>query len=212
MVKTLPITTSDVISPALYARILTDANLVGRLLPHGLLGSPYEVLNYTSIVTLDDPEGMHATIERHERIRFLQEGVSAILDHAWGDGVVMTSYQTNVGHVEGSLRDAGKRHLVLGLRRPAHRGEIVEFAVERKLVAAVTQNEEWLETVIDHPVRQIACTVRFPQARPCKQASLVTSDREMIVPVIKESKDVTVVQFHQFFPKPHAPYTLRWSW
>ena len=37
-------------------------------------------------LTLHDGKGLHATLERRERIRFLQEGVSAILDHAWGDG------------------------------------------------------------------------------------------------------------------------------
>src|SRR3712207_6950394 len=50
---------------------------------------------YTTLFrSLEDPEGLRATFRRFERIRFLESGVSAILDHFWGDGVTVTHYRS----------------------------------------------------------------------------------------------------------------------
>jgi len=203
---------SDVISTSVYGLILTTPTLARRLIPQGLVPSPYEVLDYTANITLHDPEGLHATVERTERIRFLQDGVSAILDHAWGDGVVLTAYQTDAGQIERTLRDDGKRHLLIGLKRRMRRGEVFEFKVVRKLVAAVTENQEWLETVIDHPVRQFTCNLIFPKSRPCRSASLVVGTGNTVIPVIKGSDGRTLIHFHQTAPSPLLPYILQWSW
>ena len=54
------------------------------LLPEGLTSSPYEVLDYDSTLTLHDRKGNRANIRRRQAVRFLQDGVSAILDHCRG--------------------------------------------------------------------------------------------------------------------------------
>lgn len=74
----------SLISPARYAAILRTPQLRRRLLPSGFPSSPYEVLDYQATLTLHDARGPRSTFWRRQRVRFLQDGVSAILDHAWG--------------------------------------------------------------------------------------------------------------------------------
>src|SRR5450830_831649 len=122
---------SLIVSPRIYALILTSPRLRKILLPGGLLTSPYEILDYQATLFLHDPKGIKATFQRTERIRFLQDGVAGIMDHFWGDGVALTSYRNDAGVLADSFRDEGHRHLVIGLDRPMGRGEELGFQVAR---------------------------------------------------------------------------------
>ncbi len=199
-------------SPRVYALILTSPRLKRMLLPQGLLPNPYEVLSYHSTLILHDDAGARATVQRTERIRFLQDGVSAILDHIWGDGVVVTSYHNEAGSVEDSFRDEGRRHLVIGLKRPMYRGEILTFRVARTAMVGFTREEEWLETTIDHPAGCLSRSVVFPKGRPCLRASLHYKDLEQPLPITLLPDGRTMISF--FMPRPRAdtPYTIRWIW
>src|SRR4051812_30048468 len=103
----------DVVSPKIYGLILDSEWLRSRLLPEGPLGSPYEILDYQATLVLADPEGHQATFHRTQHVRFLQDGVSALLDHFWGDGVLLTNYRNTAGPIGDSFKDAGRRHLVI---------------------------------------------------------------------------------------------------
>jgi hypothetical protein len=118
---------SPIVSAPIYWLILTSPQLRQMILPQGLVSSPYEILDYQSTLILHDPQRVHATFHRAPQIRFLQDGVSAILDHAWGDGVVVTSYTNGAGRIKDSFRDAGRRHLVIGLPRHMRKGEGLSF-------------------------------------------------------------------------------------
>src|ERR1035437_4563277 len=52
----------------------------------------YEILRYQQTLTLQDPEGKGAILERIEKVKFLQNNVIAIYDHAWGDGQLFMGY------------------------------------------------------------------------------------------------------------------------
>ena len=203
---------SQVLSPRIYALILTSPRLRRMLLPQGLLPSPYEVLSYHSTLILHDAGGNQATVRRTQRIRFLQDGVSGLLDHTWGDGVVLTSYHNEAGILEDSFRDEGRRHLVIGLRQPMRRGDILTFGVVRTAMVGFTEDEEWLETVIDHPAGQLSRSIVFPKARPCLCASLEHEGCERPLSIVALPDGRTTVGFD--IPRPHAntPYTIRWAW
>lgn len=79
-----------VVSAAVYGRILTSSRLRRLLLPEGLWRSPYEVLDYRATLILHDRYGLRATFARTQEVQFQQDGVGGILDHAWGDGVLLT--------------------------------------------------------------------------------------------------------------------------
>jgi len=203
---------APVVSARIYALILTSPRLATLLLPEGLLTSPYEILDYDALLILHDPYGVQATFRRTQRIRFLQTGVGAILDHAWGDGVQLTTYDHDAGSVTDLLRDRGRRHLVITLKRPAARGETLTFGVARTAIDAFTEDEEWLETTIDHPIRQLRRAIVFPKARPCLQAVLHGGAEQIPLPVIRQADGTTLVRFEVTPPDPDTSYTIHWTW
>ena len=65
----------EVVSARVYAQILTSPRLQRKLLPQGLVSSPYEILDYNVTLTLHDRRGARATFRRRQEVRFLQDGV-----------------------------------------------------------------------------------------------------------------------------------------
>ena len=163
---------TSVVSPEIYALILTSKILKAKLLPRGLTLSPYKVLDYQAVLTLHDVRGVWATFRRVQRVRFVQDGVSAMYGHAWGDGVLLAHYHHGAGTLDDAFKDGNRRHLVIALRRPMGRGETLAFDVERTALAGFTRDEESLETTIDHPVERLGAAVVFPRQRPCLTATL----------------------------------------
>ncbi len=203
---------APLVSDRIYALISSSPRLKGMLLPGSLLTSPYEILDYDATLTLDDPEGIRATFQRTQNIRFLQDGVSAILDHMWGDGVVATLYDNNAGRLGDSFKDGDHRHLVINLRRSMGKGETLAFEVVRKAMVGFTKNEEWLETRIDHLTKRLIRNVVFPKQRPCLYATLQHDGLEIPLPVMKLAGGKTLVRFDVHRPSIDTPYTVRWSW
>ena len=176
---------ASVVSPTIYSLIATSPRLRRMLLPEGILASPYEVLDYDATLTLGDTKGIKADFQRTETVRFLQSGVAGILDHVWGDGVALAYYHNEAGNLEDSFNDQGRRHLVIGFKRAMRRGETMKFDVMRTAMVGFTEDEEWLETSVDHPVRRLGCAVVFPKGRPCQSAMLHYEGKELALPIIK---------------------------
>jgi len=129
-----------VVTPVVYAAIFRSPQLVRRLFPEELVASPYEILDYQATLFLEDPEGLRATFRRFERIWFLESGVSAILDHFWGDGVTVTHYDRSAGALDDWFRDAGRHHLVVDLGREFGKGEEMAFRVVRTAMAGFAED------------------------------------------------------------------------
>src|SRR5258708_410686 len=121
----------QVVSAAAYNLILTSPKLSKLLLPEGLLPSPYKVINYQLTVRLLDTRGLRTSFERRQVIQFQQNGVGALLDHAWGDGVLLSHYDNDAGRLGDALRDGDRRHLVVQLPRATSRGDLLAFNVKR---------------------------------------------------------------------------------
>ena len=202
----------DVVSPKVYGLILDSKALSSRVLPGGPLGSPYEILDYRATLVLNDPKGYHATFYRTQQVRFLQDGVAAILDHFWGDGVPFANYRHTAGPIADSFKDQGRRHLVIDLQYAMSRGELLTFDVERTVMVGFTADEEWLETTIDHPIRQLTRTIIFPHERPCQSARLVVGERVLPLKVKRMRDGRSMLQVQIPNPKSDTPYTIHWSW
>ena len=201
-----------VVSPRLNALILSSPQLAGAILPEGSVSSPYEILDYDATLTLNDRKGRVATFHRTQRIRFLQNGVSAIMDHAWGEGIVLTHYRHSAGQVEDSFRDEGKRHLVIGLKRGMQRGEEFQFEVERKTMESFTKPDGVLETTIDHPIQRLSRAIVFPKSRPAQVAVFDDGLTEARLPIVALTDGRTMVGFELSDPQPDTPYIIRWRW
>jgi hypothetical protein len=203
---------SDVVSPNVYSAILASPDLRQQIIPEGLAGSPYEILTYDATLTLDDPGGREATFQRVQQVRFLQDGVSAMLDHLWGDGVLLTHYRNSAGTIGESFKDAGRRHLVINLPRRMARGETLTFEVERRAAVGFTARHEWLETTIDHPIRQLTRTIIFPKERPCQAAHLAVEGKIQTLTPAPLSDGRTLVRVQISQPHADTPYTIYWTW
>jgi len=201
-----------VVSARGYASILTDRFLQRALTPECWFTSPYEVLDYRSSLVIHDSQGMRATVARRQRIRFLQDGVTAILDHAWGDGVLTSAYSNTAGELAGSINDYGRRHFVVGLKRRMRSGEVLDFEVRREVIAALTTDVGWLQTTIDHPVARVGVEVIFPKDRPCKRATLTARGTTVPLPIAETPTGLS--RLHDLADRPgrDVPHMLRWTW
>jgi len=170
------------------------------------------VLDYDATLTLDGRRGIRATFARRQTIRFQQDQVGAILDHAWGDGVLLTDYQTDAGTLIDSLSGDGRHHLVVALSRRMDRGDTLSFRVRRTALATFLNHEEWLETTVDHPVRRLRRRIIFPMDRPCQAAALHVAGRMLPLGMQHLADGRTVVTADIPHPIAHLAYTVRWRW
>lgn len=164
------------------------------------------------MVVLDDPEGVRAKFHRTQRIRFLQDGVAGILDHVWGDGVLLTYYHNDAGNLEDWFNEEGRQHLVIGLKRAMRQGETLTFSVSRTSMVTFPNDEEWLETTIDHPVKRVRCDIVFPKDRPCRRATFAYQGYEIALPVRSVGGGKTSICFELSEPSPHVLSMIRWTW
>lgn len=203
---------ATVVSARAYAFILSSRRLQRKLLPEGLARSPYEILDYDVTLTLRDREGIRATFRRRQEVAFLQNRVSGMLDHMWGHGVLITQYHTDAGDLEDSILDEGRRHVVVGFKRPMGVGERLAFHVERTAMVGFTKGQEWTATTLDHPTRRLRSQIVFPKARPVLQATLSFEGRERSLPVLWRKDGRSVIRFAVDRPRAYTAYTVHWSW
>jgi hypothetical protein len=131
---------SAVIWPRVLDQLRISPQLKQQLLPEGLLTSPYRVLDYNATLLLGDKTGAVAVFQRTQQIEFEQDGVEAILDSFWGDGVMLTQYRHSAGTVAASFRDAQRRYLLIKLKHKAAKGDQLTFTVERQAMETFLRN------------------------------------------------------------------------
>jgi len=202
---------SSLISIHGYDLLVSSDRLRMALLPDGLFTSPYEVLDYQATLVLHDAKGRKATFSRKQDIRFLHSGVSAILEHVWGDGL-MLDYSNDAGPVVDSIRDGKYRHMVVDLVHPVTKGSRLQFATHRTDLSMFVKDQESWEIVIDHPVRRFSQLIVFPPDRPCLEATLQDGEhtRNMDVSQLPEGRTSLLCEIPR--ARMNTPYTLRWNW
>jgi hypothetical protein len=184
-----------------------------RLTYHGM----YEILDYDSTLTIKDPEGKHAHLERRERIKLLQDNVVAIHDHAWGDGELFAKYQCRPGTPVDFYQDGSKWNVLISLRETKNRGDEFDLRVEREIKDGLTRETEWLETEIDHLMRRLRLSIIFPKARRCRRAVLVRRTTSQTLPLGEEhftflGDGRQKLTWETQRPKLHDRYTIKWDW
>jgi hypothetical protein len=92
------------------------------------------------------------------------------------------------------------------------RGEVLTFEVEREARVGFTESEEWVETIVDHPIWRLGRIIVFPPERPCRSATLCCEGFELPLPIIRQPDGTTLVCVDVPSPRANMPYTVRWSW
>jgi len=95
--------------------------LVGEL-AGGKSQGIYEVLEHHTTLELQDPQGEVAVVERRQTVRFLQDNVEAISDHAWGDGELFAEYTCSPGVPVDFYKDGSRYTTLISLRQTMSRG------------------------------------------------------------------------------------------
>lgn len=189
------------------------ARLRDKLTYHGM----YEILDYDSTLQLADPQGKRAILTRRERIRFLQDNVVAIHDHAWGDGDLFASYKCQPGVPVDIYEDGSKYNILISLRETKRKGDTLDLWIERIIEGGFTQRNEWLETEVDHWTDQMKLSIVFPKDRHCKRATLSRrkTDKTFRLPqdrfaLLPNGDQKLTWSTHR--PSLHDCYTVKWVW
>lgn len=177
----------------------------------------YEILWYDATLTLSDPAGHEALLERRQRIRFLQNGVVALYDHAWGDGKIFEGYRVTPGKVVDRFQVGHRFHTLIALRETKNRGDEMTYRVRRRILDGFLQPQEWLETEIDHPTAQLRLSVIFPKERPCVSVSIVRASDGHRLPLpqsaVKQGEDGRVTLTYSLDePQLGERYAIHWRW
>ena len=189
------------------------ARLKDKLCYHGM----YEILDYDATLVIVDPLGEKAILTRREVVRFLQNNVVAIHDHAWGDGEFFDQYNCQPGIPVDFYEDGSKCNILISLRETKNRGDVVEFWIEREIKGGLLEKNEWFETEIDHWMKHLKLSIIFPKERPCRSATLSRRSSEKATLLSQEhfallpngSQKLT---WETSRPKLHDRYTIKWVW
>ena len=188
-------------------------HLLGELRYRGM----YEILDYDATLEIADIRGEKAKLTRREHIRFLQDNVVAIHDHAWGDGRFLCNYQCQPGVPVDIYEDGSKHNILISLRETKNKGDEMELWVERTIRGGFTEDEEWLETEVDHLMRRLKLAVIFPQGRPCRRATLTRRSTGKVTPLpqshfalLPDGRGKLTWETRR--PRLHDRYTIKWAW
>lgn len=180
---------------------------------HGM----YEILEYDATLELLDSRGETAVFSRHETIRFLQDNVVAIHDHAWGDGDLFYEYHCQPGIPVDFYEDGSRYNILISLRETKNRGDVIELWVERVVKCGFLEDQEWLETIVDHRMRRLKLAVIFPKKRRCQRATLTRRSTGKTVTL--GSKHLSLLadgrqrlSWSTHRPRLHDLYTVKWLW
>lgn len=161
----------------------------------------YEILHYEATIELLDDEGEKAFFTKHQQVRFLQDHVIAFEDYVWGDGDVFADYKCSPGVMVDKYKEGDRWNVLISLRQTKHKGDTVDFYIQRTEKRTFTKNEEWLQVELRHPTKHLVMNVIFPKKRLCKQASIIQRSRNR----------TTLLDTHHFRFLPDGRQLLTWE-
>lgn len=198
--------------------VLAAAWKTGKKLWQGLIEEGmYEVLEYESTLELIDAHGEQAQFHKRQKVRYLQNGILAYQDQAWGDGEILLDYQCSPGVVVDRYRPGPTTYLLISLREVKKRGDIDEFHINWGICKGFKRSYEQWETEISHRAKHLKTHVVFPKGRPPLRATLVEYTRRRTKPLgqeaIKQLPDGRwAVTYEIDQPRLYERYILKWEW
>jgi hypothetical protein len=177
----------------------------------------YELLDQQRTVEIHDPEGHIATVKTTQRVRFLQNHVTAITEYAWGEGELFADYRCSPGVAVDRYAEGSRHVTLISLREHKNRGDEVCLRTHRRIVDGFTKGEEYWENEVYHRTRCMTLRVIFPKGRPCQRATVTQRSTGKTValgpecfhtlPDGRQALEWTIRR-----PKLNERYLLRWVW
>ena len=116
----------------------------------------YEVLEHDTALELMDARGEIAVVRRRQTVRFLQDHVPAITDHAWGDGEIFAEYRCHPGKAVDVFQDGSRHTVLISLREVKNRGDQLTLKIRRKIVGGFRKASQCWETDVYHRIRHLS--------------------------------------------------------
>jgi hypothetical protein len=201
-----------------WVEVLAEAWKLGRKLFRGLANEGvYEVLEYECRLELKDKNGHLATIEKREKIRYLQDYITSYQDQAWGDKNVFLDYRCSPGVPVDEFRLGHKTYKLISLRESRNKGYMDEFHIEWKMQRGFLKSTGFWGTAISHRTKKVTVRVVFPKDRPPLHASIVESNLQRPQTLEKDTQTVlpdgrTMVTWENTKPQLYENYVLKWEW
>lgn len=178
---------------------------------------PYEILDYESTLELLDISGKIASFRKRLQVKFLQNGVIAFEDYAWGDGEILADYKCVPGEVVDKYREGDRWNILVSLRESKSIGDTEEFYIERIEKNAFTMAEEWLQTEIRRRTRRLRINIVFPKERRCLRAVLTQrrSNRAHVlgsehIRILPDGRQIVTWETKDM--NAYDVITLKWQW
>jgi len=204
-------------SLVLVRYLLRGTQAIRRELAQGREQGIYDVLEHHTILELKDTKGEVVVVKRQQKVRFLQNYVAAITDHAWGDGEILAEYECSLGVPVDFYQDGSRHTVLISLREAKSRGDLLKFVIRRKIVGGFCKPDECWETEVYHRTRHLSVAIIFPQGRRCRRATV--TQRSANKTVALEPKQFRFLgdarqqlSWEIRNPRLHDRYSLRWEW
>ncbi|MBN1669056.1 MAG: hypothetical protein JW862_18325 [Anaerolineales bacterium] len=177
----------------------------------------YEVLEYESTLEIRDEKGERATFRKRKRVCYLQDGIIAYQDYAWGDGEILLNYRTSRGKAVDRHRSGFKTYILLSLREIKNRGDVDEFNIQWNIRRGFLTEDGYWGTDISQRTRKIRVNVIFPKSRPPMRLSLEECNRKRTYPLERDAHKQLpdgrwLVTWDTDKPRLYELYVMRWTW
>lgn len=177
----------------------------------------YEVLDYEVTLALQNETGTRAMFKKRKRVRYLQNGVIAYADSAWGDGKILVGYKCSPGVAVDQYRSGYKTHILLSLREVKNRGDEDEFNIQWGIHNGFLKPNGFWDTNITNRTHQIKINVIFPKSRPPQRCALVESNRGKTYILRSDAKHQLpdgrwLVSWQKEKPRLYEHYLFKWWW
>jgi hypothetical protein len=191
---------------------------VGRSLMRGFSSEGvYEVLDYECRLELQDKNGKRATVQKRERVRYLQDYITTYQDQAWGDGKILIDYRCSPGVPVDEYQLGHKTYTLISLRGFKNRGEIDEFNTQWKMRNGFLKKTGFWGTAINHRTKKITIKVIFPKDRPPLRFLVFESNAQRTQNLGADAQEKLpdgrpVIVWQKANPRLYEDYILKWEW
>jgi len=204
-------------SLVLVRYLVQGVQAVRRRVARGREQGIYDVLEHHTILELKDTKGEVAMVKRQQKVRFLQNYVAAITDHAWGDGEIFAEYDCLPGVPVDFYQDGSRHTVLISLREAKSRGDVLKFVIRRKIVGGFRKPDESWETAIYHRIRHLSISIVFPKERRCQKATVTQRSTSKTVALGRENLRFLgdgrqTLTWEIRNPRLHDRYSLKWRW
>jgi hypothetical protein len=177
----------------------------------------YEVLDYECWLELRDTEGTYATIQKREKVRYLQDYITTYQDQAWGNGEILLNYKCSPGVPVDEYRLGHNTCRLISLRNCRSKGDVDEFNIEWSMRNGFLKSTGFWGTSINHRTRMISVQVIFPKGRPPFAASVYEKNSQRTRILGQECKRVLpdgrrMITWENSKPRLYEDYILKWEW